>query len=132
MLHKFLIATFATILNNYVTFFRPIDHRTVLTCLVLMTVLWPLIRVGSIRPIKPVLEIASVAITRLFTFGLIVRFIWTRPLFLLFRQRSAATAKPDKRCKMEIWALKFFTAIVRRFQLWRNRHCHRSQSRGVT
>ena len=43
MLHKFLIATFATILNNYVTLFRPIDYRTVLTCLMLTIVLWPLI-----------------------------------------------------------------------------------------
>ena len=83
MLHKFLIATFATIWNNYVTLFRLIDYRTVLTCLVLTIVLWPLIRIGFIRPTKPVLEIASVAITGLFTFGLIVRFIWTHYLFLL-------------------------------------------------
>ena len=99
MLHKFLIATFATILNNYVTFFRPIDHRTVLTCLVLMTVLWPLIRVGSIRPTKLVLEIASVAITRLFTFGLIVRFIWTRHLFLLFSKEVRQPQNPTSAVK---------------------------------
>ena len=84
MAHKFLIATFATIWNNFVTLFRLIDYRTVLTCLVLTIVLWPLIRGGFIRPTKQVLEILQVVITVLFTFGLIVRFAWTRHLFLLW------------------------------------------------
>ena len=84
MVHKFLTVTFATIWNNFVTLFRLIDYRTVLTCLVLTIVLWPLIWGGIIRPTKPVLEIASVAMTGLFTLGLIVRFAWTRHLFLLW------------------------------------------------
>jgi hypothetical protein len=84
MVHKFLIATFTTIWNNFVTLFRLIDYRTVLTCLVLTMVLWPLIWVGFIRPTKPVLEIASVAITGLFTFSFILRFAMTRHLFLLW------------------------------------------------
>jgi hypothetical protein len=84
MAHKFLIVTFEKIWNNFVTLFHLIDYRTVLTCLVLPIVLWPLIRIGFIRPTKQVLEIASVAITGLFTFGLIVRFALTRHLFLLW------------------------------------------------
>ena len=84
MAHKFLIATFATIWNNFLTLFRLIDYRTVLACLVLTIVLWPLIWVGFIRPTKPVLEIASVVITGLITFSLILRFALTRHLFLLW------------------------------------------------
>ena len=84
MVHKFLIATFTTIWKNFVTLFRLIDYRTVLTCLVLTIVLWPLIRGGFIRPTKQMLEIIQVVITGLFTFGLIVRFAWTRHLFLLW------------------------------------------------
>ena len=84
MVHKFLIATLATIWNNFVTLFRLIDYRAVLTCLVLTIVLWPLIRFGFVRPTKQVLEIASVEITGLFTVGLIVRFALTRHLFLLW------------------------------------------------
>ena len=84
MVHKFLVATFATIWNNFLTLFRLIDYRTLLACLVLTIVLWPLIWVGFIRPTKPVLEIASVVITGLFTFSLILRFALTRHLFLLW------------------------------------------------
>jgi hypothetical protein len=84
MVHKFLIATFATIWNNFVTLFRLIDYRTVLICLVLTILLWPLIRFGFIRPTKQVLEIVQVVVTGLFTFGLIVRFALTRHLFLLW------------------------------------------------
>ena len=84
MAHKFLIVTFATIWNNFLALFRLIDYRTLLTCLVLTIVLWPLIWAGFIRPTKQVLEIASVVITGLFTFSLIVRFALTRHLFLLW------------------------------------------------
>ena len=84
MAHKFLIATFATIWNNFLTLFRLIDYRTVLACLVVTIVLWPLIWAGFIRPSKPVLEIASVVITGLITFSLILRFALTRHLFLLW------------------------------------------------
>lgn len=84
MVHKFLVATFATIWNNFLTLFRLIDYRTLLACLVLTIVLWPLIWVGFIRPTKPVLEIASVVITGLITFSLILRFALTRHLFLLW------------------------------------------------
>ena len=84
MVHKFFIATFATIWNNFLTLFRLIDYRTLLTCLVVTIVLWPLIWVGFIRPTKPVLEIVSVVITGLFAFSLILRFALTRHLFLLW------------------------------------------------
>lgn len=84
MVHKFLVATCATIWNNFLTLFRLIDYRTLLACLVLTIVLWPLIWVGFIRPTKPVLEIASVVITGLITFSLILRFALTRHLFLLW------------------------------------------------
>jgi hypothetical protein len=84
MVHKFLVATFATIWNNFLTLFRLIDYRTLLACLVLTIVLWPLIWGGFIRPTKPVLEIASVVITGLITFSLILRFALTRHLFLLW------------------------------------------------
>ena len=63
MVHKFLTATFATIWNNFVTLFRLIDYRTVLTCLLLTIVLWPLIRFGFVRPTKQVLEIVQVVVT---------------------------------------------------------------------
>ena len=84
MVHKYLVATFATIWNNFLTLCRLIDYRTLLACLVLTIVLWPLIWVGFIRPTKPVLEIASVVITGLITFSLILRFALTRHLFLLW------------------------------------------------
>ena len=84
MAHKFLIVTFATIWNNFLALFRLIDYRTLLACLVLTIVLWPLIWSGFIRPTKQVLEVASVVITGLFTFSLIVRFALTRHLFLLW------------------------------------------------
>jgi hypothetical protein len=79
-----MITTFATIRNNFVTLFHLIDYRTLLACLVLTIVLWPLIWIGFIRPTKQVLEITAVVITGLFTLGLIVRFVLTRHLFLLW------------------------------------------------
>jgi hypothetical protein len=84
MPHKSLIRTFATIWNNFVTLFHLIDYRTLLACLVLTIVPWPLIWIGFIRPTKQVLEITAVVITGLFTLGLIVRFALTRHLFLLW------------------------------------------------
>ena len=79
-----MITTFATIRNNFVTLFHLIDYRTLLACLVLTIVLWPLIWIGFIRPTKQVLEITAVVITGLFTLGLIVRFALTRHVFLLW------------------------------------------------
>ena len=84
MASKFLITTLATIWNNFVTLFHQIDYRTLLACLVLTILLWPLIWIGFIRPTKQVLEIAAVVITGLFTLGLIVRFALTHHLFLLW------------------------------------------------
>jgi len=84
MASKFLITTLATIWNNFVTLFRLIDYRTLLACLVLPILLWPLVWIGFIRPTKQVLEIAAVVITGLFTLGLIVRFALTHHLFLLW------------------------------------------------
>ena len=92
MPHKSLIMTFATIWNNFVTLFHLIDYRTLLACLVLTIVLWPLIWIGFIRPTKQVLEITAVVITGLFTFGLIVRFALTRHLFLLWATGLMAIA----------------------------------------
>ena len=92
MAHKFLIKTFATIWNNFVTLFHLIDYRTLLACLVLTIVLWPLIWIGFIRPTKQVLEITAVVITGLFTLGLIVRFALTRHLFLLWAAGLMAIA----------------------------------------
>jgi hypothetical protein len=79
-----MITTFATIRNNFATLFHLIDYRTLLACLVLTIVLWPLIWIGFIRPTKQVLEITAVVITGLFTLGLIVRFALTRHVFLLW------------------------------------------------
>jgi hypothetical protein len=84
MPHKSMITTFATIRNNFATLFHLIDYRTLLACLVLTIVLWPLIWIGFIRPTKQVLEITAVVITGLFTLGLIVRFALTRHVFLLW------------------------------------------------
>ena len=92
MAHKFLITTFTTIWKNFVTLFHLIDYRTLLACLVLTIVLWPLIWIGFIRPTKQVLEITAVVITGLFTSGLIVRFALTRHLFLLWAAGLMAIA----------------------------------------
>ena len=92
MAHKFLIKTFATIWNNFVTLFHLIDYRTLLACLVLPIALWPLIWIGFIGPTKQVLEITAVVITGLFTLGLIVRFALTRHLFLLWAAGLMAIA----------------------------------------
>jgi len=81
---KYLITTFTIIWKNFVALLLLIDYRTLLTCLVLVGLLWLLIWIGLIRPTKQVLEIAAVVITGLFTLGLIVRFALTRHLFLLW------------------------------------------------
>jgi hypothetical protein len=92
MIKKFLTTTFATIWRNFVALVHLIDYRTLLTCLVLTGLLWPLIWIGLIRPTKQVLEIAAVVITGLFTIGLIVRFALTRHLFLLWAAGIMAIA----------------------------------------
>ena len=84
MENKFLITTLKAIWKNFVTLLHLIDYRTLLTCLVLVSLLWLLIWIGFIRPTKQVLETAAVVITGLFTIGLIVRFALTRHLFLLW------------------------------------------------
>jgi hypothetical protein len=92
MIKNFLTTTFATIWRNFVALVHLIDYRTLLTCLVLTGLLWPLIWIGLIRPTKQVLEIAAVVITGLFTIGLIVRFALTRHLFLLWAAGIMAIA----------------------------------------
>ncbi len=92
MINNFLTTTFATIWRNFVALVHLIDYRTLLTCLVLTGLLWPLIWIGLIRPTKQALEIAAVVITGLFTIGLIVRFALTRHLFLLWAAGFMAIA----------------------------------------
>jgi hypothetical protein len=84
MVKNNLINSFAIIWKNFVALWHRIDFRTLLTCLVLVGLLWLLIWIGLIRPTKQVLEIAAVVITGLFTLGLMVRFALTRHLFLLW------------------------------------------------
>jgi len=69
--------------ENFISLIRLIDYRTLLGCVVITVVLWPLIWAGFIRPTKPVMEIAAVVISGLFTLALLVRFALTRHLFLL-------------------------------------------------
>lgn len=69
--------------QNFFSIVRLIDYRTVLGCVVMTVLLWPLIWIGFIRPTKQMLEIAAVVITGLFTLALLVRFALTRHLFLL-------------------------------------------------
>ena len=83
---------FKKIWNNFISLIRPIDYRTLLACFAITIVLWPLIWTGFIRPTKPVLEIAAVVITGLFTVALIVRFALTRHLFLLWAAGFMAIA----------------------------------------
>jgi len=92
MAAKFLITTFTTIWNNFVTLLHLIDYRILLACLMLTILLWPLIWIGFIRPSKQDLEIAAVVITGLFTLGLIVRFAFRRHLFLLWATGFMAIA----------------------------------------
>jgi hypothetical protein len=84
MVYKPLNAFFDKIWKNFISLIRLIDYRILLACLVIAIALWPLIWIGFIRPTKPVVEIASVVITGLFTLALIVRFAVTRHLFLLW------------------------------------------------
>jgi hypothetical protein len=70
--------------GNFISLVRLIDYRTSLGCVAVTVVLWPLIWIGFIRPTKPVMEIAAVVITGLFTLALLVRFALTRHLFILW------------------------------------------------
>ena len=92
MVYRPLKTFFALIWKNFISLIRPIDYRTLLTCFVITIVLWPLIWIGFIQPTKQVLEIAAVAITGLFTFGLILRFALTRHVFLLWAAGFMAIA----------------------------------------
>ena len=70
--------------GNFISLVRLIDYRTLLGCVAITVVLWPLIWIGFIRPTKLVMEIAAVVITGLFTLALLVRFALTRHLFILW------------------------------------------------
>lgn len=70
--------------KNLISIVRLIDYRTLLACFVITIVPWPLIWLGFIQPTKPVMEIAAVVITGLFTIALVVRFALTRHLFFLW------------------------------------------------
>jgi hypothetical protein len=70
--------------QNFISIVRLIDYRTLLGCVAITVILWPLIWIGFIRPTKPVMEIAAVVITGLFTLALLVRLARTRHLFILW------------------------------------------------
>ena len=70
--------------KNFISLFRLIDYRTFFACVVITIIPWPLIWAGFIQPTKPVMEIAAVVITALFTIALLVRYALTRHLFLLW------------------------------------------------
>jgi len=70
--------------HNFISIVRLIDYRTLLGCVAITVILWPLIWIGFIRPTKPVMEIAAVVITGLFTLALLVRLARTRHLFILW------------------------------------------------
>ena len=84
MVYQWLNPFFKKIGENFISLIRIVDYRILLSCLVITIALWPLIWIGLIRPTKPVMEIAAVVITGLFTTALIVRFALTRHLFLLW------------------------------------------------
>ena len=84
MVHKPLNFLSEKIWNNFLSLIRLINYRTVLACFVITIVLCPLIGAGFIQFSKPVLEIAAVVVTGLFTIALIVRFALERQLFLLW------------------------------------------------
>jgi len=75
---------FKKICKNFIAIVHFIDYRSLLGSLVITVVLWPLIWTGVIQPTKPVMEIAAVVITGLFTLALLVRFALTRHLFILW------------------------------------------------
>ena len=84
MVYKPSHAFLELIWNNFLSLIRLLDYRTLLACVVITIVPWPLILYGFIQPTKPVMEIAAVVVTGLFTLALIVRFALTRHLFLLW------------------------------------------------
>ena len=84
MMYKPLSPFLERIWENFISFIRPIDYRTIVACIVISIALWPLILFGFIRPTKPVVEIASLVIMGLFLFGIVVRFAVTRDIFLLW------------------------------------------------
>jgi len=84
MVYKPLNTFLELIWKNFISLIRLIDYRVLLAGVIITIALWPLIWIDFIRPTKPVMEIASVVITGLFTLALMVRFAWTRHLFLLW------------------------------------------------
>ena len=84
MVYKPLNPFLELIWKNFISLFRLIDYRTFFACVVITITPWPLIWAGFIQPTKPVMEIAAVVITALFTIALLVRYALTRHLFLLW------------------------------------------------
>jgi hypothetical protein len=84
MVYKPLNPFLERIRKNFISLIRLVDYRILLACLVITIALWPLIWTGFIQPTKPVMEIAAVVISGLFTLALLVRFALTRHLFLLW------------------------------------------------
>ena len=72
MVYKPLKPLLEVIWKNFISLIRLIDYRSLLACFVITIVPWPLIWIGFIQPTKPVMEIAAVVITGLFTIALIV------------------------------------------------------------
>lgn len=92
MVYKPPNAFLELIWNNFLSLIRLLDYRTLLACVVITIVPWPLIWAGFFQPTKHVLEIAAVVITGLFTVALLVRFALTRHLFLLWASGFMAIA----------------------------------------
>lgn len=78
--------------KNFISLVRLIDYRPLVATVAITAALWPLIWIGFIRPTKPVMEIAAVVITGLFTLALLVRFALSRHLFLLWASGFMAIA----------------------------------------
>ena len=92
MVYKPSNAFLELIWNNFLSLIRLLDYRTLLVCVVITIVPWPLIWAGFFQPTKHVLENAAVVITGLFTVALLVRFALTRHLFLLWASGFMAIA----------------------------------------
>jgi len=92
MVYKPLNPFLELIWKNFISLIRLIDYRTFLACLVITSIPWPLIWAGFIQPTKPVMEIAAVVITALFTIALLVRYALARHLFLLWATGIMAIA----------------------------------------
>ena len=92
MVYKPPNAFLELIWNNFLSLIRLLDYRTLLACVVITIVPWPLIWAGFFQPTKHVLENAAVVITGLFTVALLVRFALTRHLFLLWASGFMAIA----------------------------------------